>query len=409
MMGDKKSVKKVVLAYSGGLDTSVIVRWLIENYRCEVICFTADLGGEKRDPKQLREKARHSGASKLVTRDVREEFIRDFILPALAANALYEGKYPMATSLGRPLIAKWLVEIAHQEKADAVAHGCTGKGNDQVRFDVATRSLDPCLRIIAPLREWELKTREEEIEYARKFKIPVSATKKSPYSIDANLWGTSIECGILEDPWVEPPLDTYKELSPLDKTPDKPEYITIGFEEGVPVRLDGRKMKTLAIIEALRKLGNKHGIGRIDMVENRVVGIKSREIYEAPAATILLTAHDHIESMTLDRETMHMKEMLMPRFAELVYYGLWYSPLREALSAFFGKTQERVTGDVRLKLYKGNCQVAGRRSPYSLYKTELATYDVGDKFDHSAAEGFIEIFSLPSRVISAIDKIRRKR
>lgn len=401
----KKDVKKVVLAYSGGLDTSVIVRWLVENYKCEVVCFTADMGHEI-DPKTLKTKAVNSGAKKIVVKDLRNEFVQDFILPALKANALYEGQYPMATSLGRPLIAKWLVEVAHQEGADAVAHGCTGKGNDQVRMDVATRALDPRLKIVAPLREWEFKTRDEEIEYAKKHKIPVQATKKNPYSVDSNLWGTSIECGVLEDPWVEPPADAYMDMKPLDKLNDKPEYVTIGFQKGVPVRLNDQKMTTLAIIEKLKGIGIKHGIGRIDMVENRVVGIKSRETYEAPAATILIAAHKAMESITLDREVMHFKEMLTPKFSELVYYGLWYSPLREALSAFFEKTQETVTGDVRLKLYRGNCIVVGRRSPYSLYKLNLATYDIGDKFDHSAAEGFIEIFGLPSRVIAAVNKLK---
>lgn len=401
----KKDVKKVVLAYSGGLDTSVIVRWLVENYKCEVVCFTADMGHEI-SPKILKTKAINSGAKKLVVKDLRNEFVQDFILPALKANALYEGQYPMATSLGRPLIAKWLVEVAHQEGADAVAHGCTGKGNDQVRMDVATRALDPRLKIVAPLREWEFKTRDEEIEYAKKHKIPVQATKKNPYSVDSNLWGTSIECGVLEDPWVEPPADAYMDMKPLDKLNDKPEYVTIGFQKGVPVRLNGKKMTTLGIIEKLKGIGIKHGIGRIDMVENRVVGIKSRETYEAPAATILITAHKAMESITLDREVMHMKEMLSPKFSELVYYGLWFSPLREALSAFFEKTQETVSGDVRLKLYRGNCIVVGRQSPYSLYKLNLATYDIGDKFDHSAAEGFIEIFGLPSRVIAAVKKLK---
>jgi len=409
MTNGKQGVKKVVLAYSGGLDTSVIVRWLTENYGCKVVCFVANMGGEKMDKAKLRSKAKNSGASKVIIKDVRNEFINDFILPALKANALYEGTYPMATSLGRPLITKWLVEVAHQENADAISHGSTGKGNDQVRFEVAARALDPNLKIIAPLREWELKTRDDEIDYARQHKIPVPVTKKSPYSIDQNMWGTSIECGVLEDPWVEPPADTFQELTPVEKTPNKPEYIIIGFEKGVPVKFNGRKMTTIKIIEKLNKLGKKHGIGRLDMVENRVVGIKSREIYEAPAAVILLNAHKEMESMTLDRETAHFKEMLMPRYAELIYYGLWFSPLRDALAAFVDKTQERVTGDVRLKLYKGNCITVGRRSPYSLYSMELATYDIGDQFDHSAAKGFIEIFGLPSRVISAIDKIRNPK
>ena len=403
-----KGIKKVVLAYSGGLDTSVIVRWLIENYGCEVICFIADLG-QGIDKKKLRKKAKESGASKLVIKDLREEFLQDYILPALKANALYEGEYPMATSLGRPLIAKWLVEIAHQEGADAISHGCTGKGNDQVRIEVAARALVPSLKMIAPLREWELKTRDDEIDYARRYKIPVAATKKSPYSIDVNLWGSSIECGILEDPWIEPPDDTYLEITPLEKTPNKAQMITVSFEKGVPVKLNGRKLKTLTIIQKLKKLGEKHGIGRIDMVENRVVGIKSREIYEAPAASILIKAHQNLESLTLDRETMHLKEMLTPKFSELVYYGLWFSPVREALTGFVKETQKYVTGDIRMKLYKGNCIVIGRRSPFSLYNMNLATYDTGDQFDHSASKGFIEIFGLPSRVIAAIEKLKNEK
>jgi argininosuccinate synthase len=408
MINGKNGVKKAILAYSGGLDTSVIVRWLIENYGCEVICFTADLG-QGLDQKFLRKKAKDSGATKIIIKNLREEFIQDFVIPALKANAMYEGSYPLATSLGRPLIAKWLVEVAHQEGADAIVHGCTGKGNDQVRIEVAARALDPSLKIIAPVREWELKTRDDEIDYAKEHRIPVPVTKEKPYSIDVNLWGTSIECGVLEDPWVEPPLDTYIDISPLDKTPDKPEYIIIGFDKGVPCCLNGRKMKIGNIIDKLKKLGSKHGIGRIDMVENRVVGIKSREIYEAPAATILIEAHRKLETLTLDRETMHFKETLMSKFSELVYYGLWYSPLRYAISAFFDKCQEGVSGDVRIKLFKGNCITVGRRSPFSLYNMELATYDTGDQFDHSASKGFIEIFGLPSMVIAAIEKLKKEK
>jgi len=403
-----KGIKKVVLAYSGGLDTSVIVRWLKENYGCEVICFVADLG-QGLDREKLRKKAKNSGASRIVIKDLVKEFIEDFIIPAIRANALYEERYPMATSLGRPLIAKWLVEIAHQEKADAIAHGCTGKGNDQVRFEVAARALDPNLKIIAPLREWELKTRDDEIDYAKRYKIPIPVTKKSPYSIDVNMWGTSIECGVLEDPWVEPPDDTYLKVVKPEKAPATPDYVTIGFDSGIPVKLNGRKMALAGIIRKLKKLGEKHGIGRIDMVENRVVGIKSREIYESPAATIIIAAHKQMESLTLDRETMHFKETIQPRYAELIYYGLWFSPLRNAIAAFMDETQKSVMGDVRLKLYKGGCTVMGRRSPYSLYSMELATYDTGDQFDHSSAKGFIDIFGLPSRVIAAIDKIKNQK
>jgi len=408
MAKGNRAVKRVVLAYSGGLDTSVIVRWLVENYGCEVICFTADLGQGK-ELKPLRKKALSSGAKKLIIKDLRDEFVNDFILPAIKANALYEGKYPMATSLGRPLITKWLVEIARQEKADAIAHGSTGKGNDQVRFDVVAMSLNPKIKVLVPLREWELKTRDDEIEYAKKHKIPVSITKKNPYSIDTNLYGTSTECGVLEDPWVGPPENAYRWVVAPEKAPNKPVYITIGFERGVPVRLNGRKMSPRRIIEKLNVLGGECGIGRIDMVENRLVGIKSREIYEAPAAVILLSAHREIESLTLDRETMHIKEMLAPRYAELIYYGLWFSTLRESLAAFIDKTQETVTGDVRLKLYKGNCIPVGRRSPYSLYDKSLATYDSGDQFNHEAAKGFIEIFGLPEKVRAAMEQLTHQR
>jgi argininosuccinate synthase len=399
MPSQKQNVKKCVLAYSGGLDTSVIIRWLIENYGCEVVAFSADLG-QGEDLKPLRAKALKTGASKIIIKDLREEFARDFLVPALQANALYEGKYPLATALGRPLIAKWLVEIAKAEGADAIAHGCTGKGNDQVRFEVVTAALAPHLKCLAPVRVWDLRTREEEIAYARKHKIPIKATAAKPYSIDSNLWGMAIECGILEDPAVEPPEEAWHTTRSPRKALARPQVVEISFTRGIPARLNGRAMKLVPLIQELNRIGGLHGVGRLDVVENRLVGIKSRELYEAPAATLLIAAHQELEAMCLDREVAHFKPMLEMKFAELVYYGLWYSPLREAISAFVAKTQEHVTGKVRLKLFKGAVSVIGRESPSSLYDVALATYDTGDVFDRTAAEGFIRIFGLPSKVIA---------
>jgi len=399
MLSQKQNVKKCVLAYSGGLDTSVIIRWLIENYGCEVVAFSADLG-QGEDLKPLRAKAIGTGASKIIIKDLRDEFARDFLVPALQANALYEGKYPLATALGRPLIAKWLVEIAKAEGADAIAHGCTGKGNDQVRFEVVTAALAPQLKCLAPVRVWDLKTRDEEIAYARKHRIPIKATAAKPYSIDSNLWGMAIECGILEDPAVEPPEDAWHTTRSPQKAPARPQLVEISFTRGIPTRLNGRAMKLVPLIQELNRIGGLHGVGRLDVVENRLVGIKSRELYEAPAATLLIAAHQELEAMCLDREVAHFKPMLEAKFAELVYYGLWYSPLREAISAFVAKTQEHVTGKVRLKLFKGAVSVIGRESSSSLYDVALATYDTGDVFDRTAAEGFIRIFGLPSKVIA---------
>ena len=398
-MADKPKVKKCVLAYSGGLDTSVIIRWLIENYGCEVVAFSADLG-QGEDLKPLRKKAIQTGASKIIIKDLREEFCKDFLAPAIQANAVYEGRYPMATSLGRPLIAKNLVDIAKAEGADAIAHGCTGKGNDQVRFEVVTNALAPHLKCLAPLREWDMKTRDDEIEYARKHKIPVGATAAKPYSLDTNLWGTSIECGVLEDPAVTPPEDAWQSIKSPKDAPDKPATAKIGFTKGVPTSLDGKRMKMSTIIEKLNALGAKHGVGRMDMVENRLVGIKSRELYEAPAAVQILWAHKELEALCLDREVTHFKPVLEEKFAELAYYGLWYSPLRDAISAFMAETQEKVTGSVTIELYKGSVRTLSRESKHSLYDESLATYDTGDVFDHTAAEGFIKIFGLPSKVIA---------
>ncbi len=395
---------KVVLAYSGGLDTSVCIKWLQEEYKADVITFTADLGQGDLHIEDLKSRALIIGASQVYINDVKEEFARDYVLPTLQAGAAYEGKYLLATALSRPLIATKLVEIAHREKADAVAHGCTGKGNDQVRFEVTVMALDPKLKVIAPLREWTMKSREGEIEYAKAHNIPITSTKAKPYSYDRNLWHLSAEAGVLEDPWVEPPEDVYQLTVSPEKAPDNPTYIEIEFERGVPKKLDGEDIPLVPLIEKLNELGGKNGIGRVDMVENRLVGIKSREIYECPAATILYTAHQALETLTLDRGTMHFKQEVAGRYAELVYYGLWYSPLKKALDEFVKVTQQNITGTIRLKLYKGNCLVVGRKSPLSLYDYSLATYDEADIFDHRSAKGFIQLWGLPLKVASSIGK-----
>ncbi len=387
---------KVVLAYSGGLDTSVCVKWLQEEKGLDVITFSAELGqGLNQD--ELKDKALKSGARKVYIEDLRETFLKDWVFPALMAGASYEGKYLLATALGRPLIAKKVLEIAKKEGAQFVAHGCTGKGNDQVRFELAFSALDPSLEVIAPLREWSLNSRSDEIEYARKHNIPVSATVESPYSIDRNIWGVSIECGELEDPWKEVPEKAYQlTVNPKD-APDRPLYLEIYFESGIPRKIDGKEYGTIELVELLNKLGGENGVGRVDLLENRLVGIKSREVYEAPAATILHICHRELESLVLDRETAHFKELLSQKFGEVVYYGMWYSPLREALQAFIRKTQEKVTGTVRIKLYRGVCRAVGRKSPNSLYDLSLATYEEGDKFDRSLAKGFIKLWGLPYR------------
>ena len=387
---------KVVLAYSGGLDTSVCLKWLKEKKGLDVIAFSADLGqGLNHD--ELKKKALGSGAVKVYIEDMKEIFLKDYVFPALSAGARYEEKYLLATALGRPLIAKRVVEIAKEEGAEFVAHGCTGKGNDQVRFELAFGALGPSLKVIAPLREWSLKTRTEEIEYAKKHGIPVSATKESSYSIDRNIWGVSIECGELEDPWQEVPEKAYQiTASPAD-VPDEPRYVEIYFERGIPRKVDGEDPGCIELVEILNKLGGENGVGRVDLVENRLVGIKSREVYEAPAATILDIAHTELENLVLDRETAHFKQGVSHKFAEVVYYGLWYTRLREALDAFVTSTQEKVTGTVRLKLYRGTCRAVSRKSPYSLYEKALATYEEGDKFDHAAAKGFIQLWGLPFR------------
>jgi argininosuccinate synthase len=386
----------VILAYSGGLDTSVAIRWLQEKYDMEVVALVADVG-QPEDMEALRRKALDIGAVDAVALDLKEIFAEEYVLPALKANAMYEGKYPLATSLARPLIASSLVEEAERRGAAAVAHGCTGKGNDQVRFDLTVMALAPRLKIIAPLREWNM-SREEEIAYAEKNGIPVPATVQSPYSVDENLWGRSCEAGVLEDPSVEPPEDAFAWTAPPDRAPDEPRYLRITFREGKPVALDGEEYPLVELIREVNRLGGEHGVGRVDMIENRLVGIKSREIYEAPAAVILVEAHRALESLTLTRETLHFKPRLEEKFAEMVYYGLWWEPLREAISAAVEHTQKRVSGEVTVKLYKGTCTVTGRESPYSLYDYSLATYDRADAFSHRSSEGFIELWGLPLKV-----------
>ena len=397
MMGKNK----IVVAYSGGLDTSVMVKWLKDNYDAEIITFTGNLGQTK-ELIGLEEKALKSGASKSYIVDLTKEFLEEYAFPALKAGAMYEEAYPMACSLGRPLLAKTLVEVARKEGANMVAHGCTGKGNDQVRFEVAVGALAPDLINIAPLRTWEFKSREEEIDYAKANNIPVAATKDNPYSIDENIWGTAIECGILEDPMAEPPEDAFQHTVSPEDAPDQPEYVIIEFEKGIPVSVNGKEMDSVSLVKELNKIGGRNAVGRIDMIENRLVGIKSREVYEAPAGMILHSAHKELERITLEKSVAHYKTIVAQEYANLIYNGLWFAPLREAIQAFVDKTQEKVTGMVKLKLYKGNIIVSGRTSPYSLYDPELATYTAADQFDHKASEGFIKIYGLPYKTINRV-------
>ncbi len=393
--------KKIVVAYSGGLDTSVMVKWLSEKYDAEIIAVTGDLG-QKGELIGLEEKALKTGASKVYVIDLKEEFIKEYVFKALKAGALYENEYPMGCSIGRPLLAKMLVDIAIKEGADTIAHGATGKGNDQVRFEVGIQALAPHLNIIAPLRTWEFKSREEEIEYAKKHDIPVQATKDSPYSIDENIFGISVECGILEDPTVPPPDDAFQITTDPKKAPDTPEVITIGFEKGEPVSLNGESKKPVELVIELNEIGSKHGIGRLDIIENRVVGIKSREIYEAPSAVILHKAHHELEKLILDKDTFRYKQGVANQIANMIYDGVWFSPLFEALTAFVDKTQEYITGEVKIELYKGNLTTLSRYSEYSLYNEELATYKEGDKFDHTASIGFIHLYGLPFKTVSEV-------
>ena len=396
--------QRIVLAYSGGLDTSVAIPWLKEKYGAEVIALTLDLG-QGCELNQIRERAMAAGAKRCHVLDVREEFARDYILPALQADALYEERYPLATALGRPLIARKLVEIAHMENAAAVAHGCTGKGNDQVRIDVSARAIDPKMTVMAPAREWSM-TRADEIEYARSRNIPVPATIESPYSTDRNLWGRSIECGVLEDPWTEPPDDIYTLTKTPAAAPDVPAYVEIEWQNGVPTAVSGVEMSPVELIASLETIAGVHGVGRIDMVENRVVGIKSREIYEAPAALVLHSAHREIEGLVVPKDLQRLKQRLSQEYADIVYNGLWFSPTRTAIDAFMQNVQQRVAGTIRLKLFKGGCRVVGRKSPYALYDQGLATYDEGNTFDHTASEGFIKIWGLP--VETAAKSARRQ-
>jgi argininosuccinate synthase len=387
--------EKVVLAYSGGVDTSVAIKWLQEKYDLEVIAFSVDVGNEPDFP-AIREKALKLGAIKAVVADARKDFVNEFVFPALKANALYQGQYPLATALARPLMARLLVETALKEGAKSVAHGCTGKGNDQVRFDVSVAGLAPDLKILAPARDWGMN-RAETIEYAKRHGIPLPVTAESPYSIDQNLWGRSIECGVMEDPWAEPPEDAFIWARPVENTPDKPEYVQINFIDGVPIAIDSVAMDGVALIERANDLAGKHGIGRIDHIEDRVTGIKSREVYEAPAALLLIQAHKALESLCLSKEQLRFKQLVSAEYSDLVYNGLWFTGFREDLTAYIESSQRFVTGTVRLKLHKGSSQVVGRESPHSLYRYDLATYDEGDTFDQSAAVGFIHLWGLPAR------------
>lgn len=403
----EQQVKKVVLAYSGGLDTSIIIPWLKENYGCEVIAYAADVGqGEELDP--LNEKAIKTGASKIYIENLKEELVRDFIFPMLKSGAIYEGKYLMGTSVARPVIAKRQVEIAIREGADAVAHGSTGKGNDQVRFELTFKALKPDLKIIAPWREWDIKSREEEIDYAAQRGIDVPVTKEKPYSMDRNLWHISYEGGILEDPWNEYNDDMFIYTVSPEKAPDKAEIITIDFEQGIPVAINGQGYDPVALILKLNEIGGKHGVGRVDIVENRLVGMKSRGVYETPGGTILYEAHHGLETLTLDRDTLHYKQMLAGRYAELVYNGLWFTPLKKAMDAFVDETQKRVTGSVKVKLYKGNVQTVGRKSPFSLYQEELATFGADEVYNQKDAEGFINLFGLPLKVQAGLEQSLKK-
>ena len=386
---------KVVLAYSGGLDTSVAIRWIKEKYGLDTIAVNISVGKE-RDSAAVRQKALDVGAIKAVVIDAKDTFIREYVFPALQADVLYEGEYPLSTALARPLMAKLLVGVAREEGASVVAHGCTGKGNDQVRFEVGVNSLAPDLKIMAPAREWGM-TREQTIEYAQRYHIPLPIAAASPYSIDENLWGRAIECGVLEDPWVEPPEDAFTMTKSPDEAPDKSEYVEIDFEKGVPVALNGKKLGGVALIEQLNELAGKHGVGRIDHVENRLVGIKSREIYEAPAATVLLQAHQALEALTLSKPQLRFKEKVAQEYADLIYDGLWFTALRRDLAAYVESSQRFVAGTVRLKLFKGSSKVVGRKSPFSLYRHGLATYGKGDEFDQSAAAGFVHLWGLSAK------------
>ncbi|MGB9887440.1 MAG: argininosuccinate synthase [Moorellales bacterium] len=398
--------RKVVLAYSGGLDTSIIIPWLKETYGYEVIAYTADVG-QAEELEGLEEKALKSGASKVYIEDLRREFLEEYVFPVLKAGAIYEGKYLLGTSMARPLIAKRLVEVAEREGAEAVAHGATGKGNDQVRFELSVKALNPDLEIVAPWRLWSIRSREEAIEYAQARGIPVPVSKERPYSLDRNLWHLSHEGGPLEDPAQEPPEDVYYLVTPPEKAPDVPTYVNIDWEKGIPVGLNGQRMDPVGLVTELNRLAGANGVGVADMVENRLVGMKSRGVYETPAGTVLHLAHRELEYLTLDRQTLHFKETVALRYAELVYDGFWFTPLREALDAFVDQTQQTVTGWTRMKLYKGSCTPAGAYSPYSLYSADLATFGAGVGYDHKDAAGFINLLGLPLKVRARV--LRRGR
>jgi argininosuccinate synthase len=400
-----KPVKKVVLAYSGGLDTSVILRWLIETYRCEVVAFCADLG-QGEELITVRDKAVKTGASAVHIADLRETFVRDFVFPMLRANAVYEGSYLLGTSIARPLIAQAQIQVARTEGADAVSHGATGKGNDQVRFELTYAALAPELAVIAPWREWDLASRTALMEFAERHGIPVPVTAERPYSMDRNLFHISYEGGILEDPWAEPPPKMFLLTSSAESAPDVPVAVEIDYEAGDPVAVDGRRLGPAALLEALNRLGGEHGIGRVDLVENRFVGMKSRGVYETPGGTILHTAHRALESLCLDREVLHLRDTLVPRYAEMVYYGFWFSPEREALQGLVDQVQRDVTGTVRLRLYKGSVSVLGRRSPRSLYRTDFATFESDQVYRQRDAEGFINLNALRLRIRALRDRQR---
>lgn len=396
-------VKKVVLAYSGGLDTSIIVKWLIENYQAEVICFAADLG-QGQELESVREKAIKTGASKIYIEDLREEFVRDFVFPMFRAGAIYEGTYLLGTSIARPLIAKKQIEIALKERADAVCHGCTGKGNDQVRFELTYTALHPHIKIIAPWREWKLNSRTQMIDYAKKHNIPVPVTKDKPYSSDRNLLHISFEGGILEDPWATPPEDIYVLSVSPEKAPDKPTFVEIDFENGNPVRINGKNLTPAVLLAELNRLGGENGVGRIDIVENRFVGMKSRGVYETPGGTILHHAHRALETITMDREVMHLRDSLIPQYAAMIYNGFWFAPERESLQVLIDETQKTVTGTVRVKLYKGNVIIAGRKSNQSLFSEELATFEADTVYNHADAGGFIKLNALRLKMRQILQK-----
>lgn len=400
--------KKVVLAYSGGLDTSVILPWLKETYGYEVIAFAAELG-QGSELKGIKQKALRSGAVKCIVKDLRKEFVHDYLWPMLKAGAVYENGYLLGTSIARPLIAKHQVQIAHDEGATAVAHGATGKGNDQVRFELTYMALDASLKIVSPWKDprFELRSRQAAVDYAQKHHIPIEQTKKKLYSRDRNLWHISHEGGDLEDPANEPKDDLFVISQPISKTPDKPAYVTIEFEQGVPIKLNGKNIGGVGLIEQLNRIGGKHGVGQADLVENRLVGIKSRGVYETPGGTILVTAHNALEALTIDRDTIHYKQQAALKYAELVYYGQWFCRLREAIDAFVDVTQQNVTGTVRLKLFKGRCTPAGISSPKSLYRTDLASFEMGGEYDQTDATGFIRLFGLPMKVAGKVDKQRK--